>query len=43
MVPRKYPCFEPYYSQFAHAKSQFYFHNAYYMYKIYPLRYGNDI
>ena len=38
-VPRKCPCFQPFYSQFALAKTQFYFHNAY---KIYPLRYGND-
>ena len=42
-VPQKCPCFEPYYSQFAHAKSQFYFHNAYNMYKIYPLRSGNNV
>ena len=34
------PDFEGFYSQLAHTKSQFYFHNAC---KINPLRYGNDV
>ncbi len=31
-MPRKCPCFEPFYSQLDNAKSQFYFHNAYKIY-----------
>ncbi len=36
------PCFEPFYYQIAHAKTQFYFYDAY---KMYPLSrcYGNDV
>ncbi len=33
-VPGKCPCFEPFYCQFAHAKSQFYFHNAYKIHRL---------